>query len=96
MALLEKLEGLKVVEIEESPIGDTLCWDLRAKHQLLMHWRAGDPMPPTIMDPTTEYAESCCEGLDYQSREWAEFSDWDYDGNYIGDNKYFKGRKYYR
>jgi hypothetical protein len=87
MASLEKFEELKVVEMECSPIGKSLCWDLRAKHQLLLHWKAGDPTPPTIMDPTTEYAESCCEGLCHEERQWDELSDWDYDGNYIGDDE---------
>ena len=87
VASLDKFVELKVVDIESSPIGKPLCWDLRAKHELLMHWKAGDLLPPTIMDPTTEYAESCCEGLAYESRQWDEFSDWDYDGNYIGDDE---------
>jgi hypothetical protein len=87
MASLDKFEELKVVDIECSPLGNPLCWDLRAKHQLLLHWRAGDPTPPTMMDPTTEYAESCCEGLCHESRQWDEFSDYDYDGKYIGDDE---------
>ena len=53
-------------------------------------------MPPTIMDPTTEYAESCCEGLVHGSRQWDGEPEWDYEGNYIGDDKTFPmGRTYY-
>ena len=96
MASLERLEQLKVVKIEDSPIREPLCWDLRAKHQLLLLWKAGDLMPPTIMNPTTEYAESCCEELYHGSRQWDEDPDWDYDGNYIGDDETFPmGRTFY-
>ena len=96
MTSLEKLKQLKVVEMEESHLEDSVCWDLRAKHQLMLLWKAGDPMPPTIMDPTTEYAESCCEGLVHGSRQWDGEPEWDYEGNYIGDDKTFPmGRTYY-
>jgi hypothetical protein len=37
IASMDKFVELKVVEIESSPIGKPLCWDLRAKHELLLH-----------------------------------------------------------
>ena len=37
IASLDKFVELKVVDIESSPIGKPLCWDLRAKHELLLH-----------------------------------------------------------
>jgi hypothetical protein len=96
MTSLEKSIQLKAVEIEESHLEDSVCWDLRAKHQLMLLWKVGDPMPPTIMDPTTEYAESCCEGLVHGSRRWDGEPEWDYEGNYIGNDKTFPmGRTYY-
>ena len=36
MTSLEKLKQLKVVEMEESHLHDSVCWDLRAKHQLML------------------------------------------------------------
>jgi hypothetical protein len=85
MAKLEKLEQLKVVQIDNGvhPPGDSLCWDLRAKHHLMVHWNSGDLTPPTIMDSTPDYAESCCDGLEYGRRQWDDNPDYDYEGNRI-------------
>lgn len=86
MASLEKLERLKVVDFEHSGRGDSLCWDLRARHHLMVDWKAEELKAPEIINPAPEYAESCCEGLEYGEREWDELSDYDYDGTYLGND----------
>jgi hypothetical protein len=87
MTSLEKLKELRAVEFDYSDFGDSLCWDLRANHQLLVQWRAGDTEAPTVVDPTQVYTESCCDGLEYGERDWDDDSEFDYDGNYLGDDE---------
>jgi hypothetical protein len=78
MASLEKFKQLKVVEFAVGPgEGADWCWDLRAKHKLLLHWRAGDVGNPTIIDPAPEYVESCCDGLEYGERDWDDNLEFD-------------------
>jgi hypothetical protein len=96
MAAFDNIEQLKVVEFTYGPGDlDDFCWDLRAKHQLLLHWRAGDIEEPTIIDSAPVYTESCCDGLEYGEKDWDGEPDWDYDGNYIGDDETLKGSTYY-
>jgi len=87
LASVGKFEQLKVVEYGIGPCGEDYCWDPRAKHKLLLHWRAGDVEAPTIVDSASEYTESCCDGLEYGEREWDDNSEFDYDGNYLGDDE---------
>lgn len=85
MTSLEKLQQLRVVEFEYGDIEESLCWDLRANHQLLVLWRAGDANAPAVVDPAPEYTESCCGGLYHMKRQWDQLSDYNYEGVYIGD-----------
>jgi len=61
--------------------------EVPAKHKLSLHWRAGDVEAPTIVDSAPEYTESCCDGLEYGERDWDDNSEFDYDGNYLGDDE---------
>ena len=95
VSLLDKLKRLKIISCDYPE----KCWDLSSRKHVLVDWKAEELKAPTVITgraSTIEYAESCCEGLVHESRQWDGEPEWDYEGNYIGDDKTFPmGRTYY-
>jgi hypothetical protein len=92
MASLEKFEELKSVLIVGDMAGYETCWDLQAKHRLILDWKAGDVEEPTIIEEDPEYTESCCEGLEWGVRPWDKDSDYDCDGTRVSDKNFKKSK----
>jgi hypothetical protein len=92
MASLEKFEELKSALIVGDMAGYETCWDLRAKHRLILDWKAGDVEEPTIIEEDPEYTESCCEGLEWGVRPWDKDSDYDCDGTRVSDKNFKKSK----
>ena len=66
MVLMSALEQLKIVSCSDP----AKCWDLASPKYLLVDWKAGQLKAPAVVaewDSSTEYAESCCKGLSYDS-----------------------------
>jgi hypothetical protein len=82
MVKMSKLEGLKIISCDDP----AKCWDLSARKFVLVDWKSEENKAPTfITGPASviEYAESCCDGLDYQGPRVGEVV-WDENGNYLG------------